>query len=66
MLAHDVQNGELIVPPKCYFVLGDNRENSLDDRFTGPTPEADVVGKALFIYAPAPGPDSVRRIFKPL
>lgn len=50
MLAHYISNGELVVPAKSYFVLGDNREDSLDDRLTGVTPAADVIGKAIFTY----------------
>jgi signal peptidase I len=65
MLSHYVDHGDLVVPPKSYFVLGDNRENSLDDRFTGVTPAADIVGKALFVYAHAWGNHS-GKLFQPL
>jgi len=33
-----------------YFVLGDNRENSLDSRYFGYVPEEWIIGKAFMIY----------------
>jgi signal peptidase I len=40
------------VPPHHCFVLGDNRDESLDSRSYGAIPIASVVGRASFIYAP--------------
>jgi signal peptidase I len=50
MLEHHVVNGEVVVPPGCYFAMGDNRDNSLDSRYWGFVPLDNIIGKPLLIY----------------
>lgn len=40
------------VPPKDYFVLGDNRSSSSDSRSWGYVPRDNIYGKAVFVYWP--------------
>ena len=44
--------GPITVPAGCYFMMGDNRDNSKDSRFWGPLDEKYVKGRPLFIYWP--------------
>lgn len=42
--------GPILVPDGQYFMLGDNRENSLDSRYWGFVPRDLIKGKAVMIY----------------
>lgn len=52
--------GPLVVPQKSYFVLGDNRDNSLDSRYWGFVADSLVKGQPFVIYY-SYAPDSVDR-----
>ncbi len=42
--------GPLVVPDGHFFVLGDNRDNSLDSRYWGFLPDTLIRGQPLFVY----------------
>ena len=76
----DVEEGQIIIDGELadsytfsqdyYFMMGDNRHNSLDSRYWGFVPEDHVVGKPLFIWLSTDGnrsfPSNIRwrRFFK--
>jgi signal peptidase I len=64
MLAQNVKNGEVVVPEGRYFVLGDNRDDSLDSRYWGFVARDQILGKPFLIYASyqlGSTPDTVAR-----
>jgi signal peptidase I len=58
-ISRHVVNGELVVPPGEYFMMGDNRENSYDGRYWGFVPRANIIGTPLFIYMSINAPEEV-------
>lgn len=57
-LPSHIQNGDLVVPAGMYFCMGDNRMVSLDSRFWGFVPRANIVGRPMFVYWSFETPES--------
>lgn len=52
MEAPNYTYGPVVIPKDSYFLLGDNRNNSLDSHYWGALPAKDIEGKAILRYWP--------------
>lgn len=52
-----IQDGDLVVPPDNYFMMGDNRTNSLDSRYWGFVNRKNLIGRPMFVYWSFPMPE---------
>lgn len=53
-----VVDGDLVVPAGMYFMMGDNRHESLDSRYWGFVPRENIEGRPLFNYWSFKAPDN--------
>ena len=57
--------GPLVVPPGSYFMMGDNRDDSVDSRYYGLVPRRNIRGSTMFVYYsydPTEGVEYVRAL----
>jgi signal peptidase I len=57
-LRSHIQGEDLVVPEGSYFVMGDNRTNSIDSRFWGFVPRQNILGRPLLVYWSIVTPES--------
>ncbi|MBN8570205.1 MAG: signal peptidase I [Ignavibacteria bacterium] len=58
-IASVLKGGKFAIKNNYYFMMGDNRNNSLDSRFTGLVIEDDILGQPKFVYF---NPEKMERI----